>query len=51
LRLSGPDILEPSATSESLQLTHEDFERAIRELIEFGGGDLTHNLLGYGVRK
>ena len=38
---------ERGERSEPLKLTGDDFTRALRELLEFGG-DLTRNLLGFG---
>ena len=38
---------ERGERSEPLKLTGDDFARALRELLEFGG-DLTRNLLGFG---
>jgi hypothetical protein len=42
--------LERGETAAPLRLRQEDFERAMRELVAFGG-DLTRNLLGYRPSK
>ncbi len=41
---------ERGEQSDPLRLTSDDFNRAVRELIEFGG-ELTQKLLGYGGQK
>jgi hypothetical protein len=41
---------ERGEQSDPLRLTNDDFNRAVRELIEFGG-ELTQKLLGFGGQK